>query len=161
QRLQLAATPRRRLAPLFALAVKGADDIAAAVEDGGGDDGLQCLEAGSLDGGGLLRVLPERAFLLAQGGPDVLARLPGEVRGIGAVGGGDGPGVALQQQDPAGIETDDQDQGLGGAVEEVGGGDGALQDAHGSLQPADQLIELRNGQRRQRLEVLRQGAEGG
>src|SRR2546430_15105472 len=60
------------------------------------------------------------------------AGAPVGAAGGSPVGGGDLPGIVLAEQDAAGIEADGLDEGLAGAVEEVGGADSALEDAEGA-----------------------------
>jgi hypothetical protein len=58
------------------------------------------------------------------------------------------PGVGLVEQDAAGVEADDLYEGLAGAVEEVGGADGALEDAEGARHTFEQdthLVRLKLG----------------
>jgi len=44
----------------------------------------------------------------------------------------------LAEQHPAGVQADDLNQGLGGAVEEIFGADGALDDAKGAGSAVEQ-----------------------
>lgn len=58
--------------------------------------------------------------------------------GVAALRGGDLPGVAPAQEDPAGVEADDLHQGLARPLEEIGRPDSALQDAQGARHPFEQ-----------------------
>ena len=124
-----------------AFAVEGADDGLAGVEERGGHDGLERRQAGRVGVAGAPALLPKRLFLIPHLFENALAGLPGSVaRRAVAVGGGDAPIVAVEEQDAADFEADDLDEGLGRLVEEVGGADGGLEDAHGGLKPADHLL---------------------
>ncbi len=138
-----------------AFAVEGADDGLAGVEERGGHDGLERRQAGRVGGAGAPALLPERLLLGPHLFEDALAGPPGSVaRRPVAVGGGDAPVVAVEEEDAADFESDDLDEGLGGLVEEVGRADGGLEDAHGGLEPADHLLELRPAESGQRPEAV-------
>ena len=145
----------------MALAVKGADDVAVAVEQRSGHDRLQIGEAGRIAGGGLLGLLPEGALLHPNAGQNVLAGLPRLDRGPRSAQGGDKPLILLQQQHATGVQPHNLHQGLGRPGQKIGRADGGLEYAQGRLQPADEVVNQAGAQRRRRPKGARQvGAIG-
>jgi len=114
-------------------------DLVAMVQQRGGHDGVEQGEAGQARLLGPPRLLPDqRRQGLQQLVQDVPAGAPGRITVGGDVGGLDGLAVRLAEQHPAGVQADDLNQGLGGAVEEIFGADGALDDAKGAGSAVEQ-----------------------
>jgi hypothetical protein len=141
-----------------ALAVEGADDAAAGVEDRGGHHRLEALQAVGV--AGVRGVLPEGALLQADALEHVAAgRRHPAAAARGAADGGHRPPAVLQEQGAAGVQADDLDQRPGGLLQEVRRTDRALQDAHRRLQPADQGVHLDRVEVRQRPDAADQDVE--
>ena len=139
-RLQLADQVLLQDAPRPpAVAIDGPHHGPVGIEQGRRHYRFYAAQAGQLIGSQAGQ-FPERPLFLADliedaeaGPPIVFGDLRPRGKGTGL------PGAAVPDQDPARIEADDVDDGLGGLLEEVGRTGRALKDAHRGLQPMQHL----------------------